>query len=163
MSRTELNVSALFRYLDDIANGVDPNDYPDSYIHPIYHAYVDGSYGPNGGSWGAVITNHDTVIDDQHGIVPEANIAGTRNVGCECYAVQRVLDYCHVHGIEVLIVHYDYTGIEAWPTGKWRANNPITSNYATIVKSCGIQITWVHDNSSGAHVKAHNLANAVYA
>lgn len=124
-----------------------------------YHFHIDGCYESKSGvgSWGCVMVNGDFVVESS-GIVPIVNLGTTWNVGAELYAVQRVLDYCWTYDIKSITIHYDYLGVEYWPTCKWKAKNPITSNYRDIVRNSGISITWVHDDNP-LRKRAHVLAN----
>jgi len=125
-----------------------------------YHFHIDGSYEKESGvgSWGCVMINGSYIIESS-GRVPQVNLGTTRNVGAELYAVIQALEYCRINSITAATIHYDYSGVELWPTGVWKAKNSITRNYRDIVKNSGITITWVHDKDSSYHTTAHKLAN----
>ncbi len=113
-------------------------------------AYVDGSFGRGIVSWGAVIIGDDNVeIAALSGVVSNPEYQEHRQVGGELYAVLHVLEWCRDNNVDGSTICYDYIGIEAWATGRWKANKELTRAYAATVRANPVRITWVK-------VKAHS-------
>lgn len=100
-------------------------------------AYVDGSYMKNMCGSGAVILipNIDTPIK-LSSCSADTNAVKLRNVAGEITAVVNVLKALEQLPVKIdeLKIYYDYQGIDAWVTGKWRANNSFTQVYRDIVR-----------------------------
>jgi ribonuclease H-related protein len=121
-----------------------------------YRAYVDGAFIDGRTGYGAVILRGDTVVARLKGAVRGQE--ALRQVGGELEAVRQVLAWCTEHDIAVIAIYYDYTGIEAWATGKWKTNNPVTRAYAREVGPSPIAITW-HKVKSHAGDRWNNQAD----
>ena len=104
-------------------------------------AYIDGSYdkyNQSVGSGGIMFLNGNK----------ETFSFGTKdvkytefwNVSGELLAAMHVMEYALTHGISKCSLYYDYMGIEMWATGRWKTNNPLTTNYAKIMKEWASQI-----------------------
>lgn len=101
-------------------------------------AYVDGSFNAVDKSYGAGI-----VLIFDNGEVRSCSNSGnhpafikSRNVAGEVLAAVTAIAICNkMENIEKLTIHYDYSGIECWATGVWRANAPISKVYQDAVKS----------------------------
>lgn len=65
-----------------------------------------------------------------------------QNVAAEITAVVMALLECRRLGLTEVTIHYDYTGLEHWITGQWRAKTPLAQAYVQTVRSSGIQIHW---------------------
>jgi ribonuclease HI len=111
--------------------------------------YVDGSFVDGKIGFGAVIVHNSEVEHEISGAIDDPTIAAHRQVGGELYAVLESLSWCKDNGIVSVDLYYDYIGVEAWPTGKWKANKELTKRYVRDVKNSGINILW-------HKVKAHS-------
>ena len=62
------------------------------------------------------------------------------NVSGELLAALHVVKYAIDHRYTSCSLYYDYMGIEMWATGRWKTNNPVTTNYAKVMKEWASQI-----------------------
>ena len=53
---------------------------------------------------------------------------------------EKEIEYAIDHRYTSCSLYYDYMGIEMWATGRWKTNNPLTTNYAKIMKEWASQI-----------------------
>ena len=107
-----------------------------------YEVYADGSYLGGVTGYGAVILKDGKVIAELSGSVPTSEVGGTHQVAGELAAVKESLKWCQEHSIDEVSIYYDYLGIEKWATGRYKANQPLTQEYARFVRECGIRIHW---------------------
>ena len=99
-------------------------------------AYIDGSFNAQTGeySFGAVIfTEGDTL--EFAGKFSNPEMAEMRNVAGEIKGAEFVMRYAVENGIKSLKIIYDYMGIEAWATGKWKTNKTGTIAYKAFFDS----------------------------
>ena len=94
-------------------------------------AYVDGSFNPEIGKYafGLVLIHPNGQIEEKcgSGDTPEAVLQ--RNVSGEMIASMLAVKWASVNGYMSLDIYYDYTGIECWATGAWKAKNDLTKKY----------------------------------
>lgn len=93
--------------------------------------YVDGSFEHGNVGYGVVILRDGQVIQELSGQA-DTDVAH-RQVGGEITAVMRALDWCVANQVAQVTIYYDYNALEAWATGKWMANLPLTQQYARFV------------------------------
>lgn len=99
-------------------------------------AYVDGSYDKKDKSfsYGALLFDNDKIYETASKRFWKED-AEMRNVAGEIkgsqYAMQRAIEL----GKTKLYLHYDYTGIENWAKGNWKANKKGTKEYAAYYSS----------------------------
>lgn len=93
-------------------------------------AYVDGSFNVNTGeySFGAVIFAEGETVEHSEKF-SDIEMAQMRNVAGEIKGAEFVMRYCVERGIKSVKIVYDYMGIEAWATGKWKTNKTGTTAY----------------------------------
>ena len=93
-------------------------------------AYVDGSFNEKTGeySFGAVIFQDGKTAEYSEKF-NDIGMAEMRNVAGEIKGAEFVLRYCVEKGIKSVKIVYDYLGIEAWATGKWKTNKVGTIAY----------------------------------
>ena len=93
-------------------------------------AYVDGSFNVKTGeySFGAVIFLDGKTVEHSEKF-SDSEMAEMRNVAGEIKGAEFVMRYCVERGIKSLKIVYDYMGIEAWATGKWKTNKIGTTAY----------------------------------
>lgn len=93
-------------------------------------AYVDGSFNEKTGeySFGAVIFQDGKTAEysEKFG---DSGMAEMRNVAGEIKGAEFVMRHCVEKGIKSVKIVYDYMGIEAWATGKWKTNKVGTIAY----------------------------------
>ncbi|MCS6903920.1 MAG: RNase H family protein [Bacteroidia bacterium] len=104
--------------------------------------YVDGSYYGGRVGYGAVILREDQIIKEFSGKVSPEYAQHTRQVAGELIAVGHAINWCKKNNISEVEIYYDYTGIEKWATGEWKANLPLTQRYARFMQNLSIKVTW---------------------
>lgn len=109
-------------------------------------AYVDGSFLDGRTGYGAIILHDGEVVQRLRGRMHHEE--EMRQVAGELKAVRAVLDWCGRHGVSEIEIVYDYEGVAAWATGKWKTNKPATRDYAEALRDHPIKIRW-------RKVKAH--------
>jgi len=114
-----------------------------------YDAYTDGSYRESDGtfSYGAIILldDHNVMLNGRINDRPE--YAASRNVAGEIYGAIKVVQYAMRFGIKKVVIHHDYQGVGAWPTGVWKANIPLTKKYVDYMQKTAdfvqVKFEWV--------------------
>ena len=48
----------------------------------------------------------------------------------ELLGAMHVIEWAVAKEAKEIHIYYDYMGIEMWATGRWKANNPLTQQYA---------------------------------
>lgn len=80
---------------------------------------------------------------------------GSRNIAGELMAAIWVLRYISIQGIKNATIVYDYSGIESWANGTWKAKNPLAQLYVkvylTAKKSCAITFVKVTAHSGNKY------------
>ena len=98
-------------------------------------AYVDGSFDEKIGkySFGCIIIkpNGEIVRESGNGDNPES--VALRNVTGEMLGAMFAVKWCAINGYSAIQICYDYSGIEMWATGEWRAKNDLTQKYAAFM------------------------------
>jgi ribonuclease H-related protein len=111
---------------------------PDS----IYDIYVDGSFINGATGYGAVVLRDGNVVDELSGPVDASEVNDTRQVAGELVAAKEALNWCRKHSVNEVSIYYDYLGVEKWATREWKANQPLTQEYARFVGECPTKIHW---------------------
>ena len=106
-----------------------------------WEAYVDGSHTDRKTGYGVVLIRKEKVEQEWFGSVPK-EFSHSRQVGGELFAVIQVVEWCQRENIPEITVFFDYLGIQKWATGEWRANLPLTRNYADFIRNSSIHIYW---------------------
>ena len=104
--------------------------------------YVDGSFIDGRVGYGLVILRDGVSAGEFSGSVENEEYLSARQVAGELFAVGKALQWCKINGEMSVTIYYDYTGIECWATGKWKAKLPLTQRYTAFVRSSGIRISW---------------------
>lgn len=99
-------------------------------------AYVDGSFDEKLGvySFGCIIItpNGEIIKESGNGNNPES--LALRNVTGEMLGAMYAVKWCDTNGYPSLQICYDYTGLEMWATGAWKAKNTLTGKYTEFMK-----------------------------
>lgn len=109
-------------------------------------AYVDGSFDEQIGkySFGCImlLPNGDIIRESGNGDNPES--IALRNVTGEMLGAMFATKWSIKNGYSSIKLCYDYSGIEMWAVGKWKAKNDLTKKYANFMKDCAkkIEITF---------------------
>ncbi len=107
-----------------------------------YSLYVDGSFQKGKIGFGWLLIHDGIKLAEAFGAVDSA-FQSMRQVSGELTAVLHGLRYCREKGIEELKIHYDYEGIQAWATRRWRANLPLTAAYQRLFQNdLGMRLRW---------------------
>lgn len=98
--------------------------------------YVDGSYDASYGvyGYGLVVLLPSGEKEELCGAGSEPETAVARNVAGEMLAAMHAVRYAIRNGFSSVKICYDYSGIELWATGGWRAKTNLTSQYAAAMK-----------------------------
>lgn len=115
-------------------------------------AYVDGSFNPNIGryAFGCVLFHPDGEIEELCGSGDNPEALLQRNVAGEMIATMLSVKWAVVNGYSKLDIYYDYSGIESWVTGAWKAKNNLTQSYRDYMRNNGGRV-----NISFVKVAAH--------
>ena len=99
--------------------------------------YVDGSFNPdvNKYAYGCVFINDDGSIDEYCGSGNDEVALKQRNVSGEMIASMLSVSLAIARGYSSLDIYYDYSGIECWVTGEWKAKNELTQKYRDWMRS----------------------------
>ncbi|MED3821648.1 MULTISPECIES: ribonuclease H1 domain-containing protein [Priestia] len=100
-------------------------------------AFVDGSYNQKSKvyGYGVVLINKDRSIEKIEGSDNNAEYVETQNIAGEIEGVQNAITHAVGKDYKKIIVFYDYTGIEQWVNGGWKANSSIAKDYVSFINS----------------------------
>ena len=110
--------------------------------------------------WACVIRENENEVYRHSSSQIPAHAADHRNVAAELQAVLHGLEECRRRGYHTITVYYDYTGIEAWATGQWRANTPATQAYAAYTHTYSSTIKW-HKVTAHSGVLMNDLVDSL--
>lgn len=107
-----------------------------------YQVYVDGACLEGKTGYGFVLLYRNQVLAKCSGSIASGIWSESRQVGGELQAVMKALQWCDSHAVTGLRVFYDYEGICAWATGKWKAKIAITQEYVRFIQKSKTEIFW---------------------
>lgn len=115
-------------------------------------AYVDGSFDKAIGrySFGCVILTPEGDVIREFGNGDNPDSLALRNVTGEMLGAMFAVQWCMVNGYPAVNICYDYSGVEMWVTGAWKAKNELTQKYAAYMQKNGKAI-----NISFTKIAAH--------
>lgn len=116
---------------------------------PNVEFYVDGSYNSVTDKVGSAYIG---LVDGKplfKGTAQLSNKTGLRNIFGEITAAFATVKLAKKKGYSKIKIYYDYSGIEKWVTGEWKAKNQITQKYSKLMQNSGVSIEFVK-------VKAHS-------
>lgn len=96
--------------------------------------YTDGSFSNGRAFWAFVVICDDQIQFQDKGEINDANILTGRQVGAEIQAVIEAIKYCKKLKLRAR-VFYDYSGIECWADGSWRANKFYSIRYKEFIQN----------------------------
>ena len=104
--------------------------------------YVDGSFEPsvNKYAYGCVIIDGGEVAEKLSGTGNDPNVAKIRNVAGEMLGAMNAVKWAKAQGYEKITIYYDYSGIEMWATGGWKAKNKYTQGYAEYMRNAAAKV-----------------------
>ncbi len=171
--RNAFSIKPFKNLPEDIANKIDnflaqsasgtqekPASHKQKYSSSPLRAFADGSYLCGKVGFGAVIEHNNEIIFEVFGGVNNPEYITARQVAGELFAVGKILQWCGANNVSEIDIFYDYAGIEAWATGKWKTLQPLTQNYANFVRSCGISVRW-HKVAAHSGNKWNDYADAL--
>jgi ribonuclease HI len=135
--------------------------------HRGAYAYVDGSYNKNTRTYGYGVYFVDETgkADKFCGNGNDPGLAAMRNVAGEISGAMAAVERARLLKIRKLTIYYDYTGIEYWVTGRWKANKTGTIVYRDYMKTCGIKLQFVkvkgHSGNEGNEIADQLAKQAV--
>ncbi len=105
-------------------------------------AYVDGSFNSDIGkyAYGCVLFHDDGYVEELCGSGNAPEGVAQRNVAGEMIAAMLSVKWALLNGYESIEIFYDYSGIEKWVTGEWRAKNELTQKYRNAMQNWGKRI-----------------------
>lgn len=108
---------------------LDDKEYDDGVTEP--KAYIDGSFNSKTNSYGfgAILIIDEKEYIFKKGYFEEDEYTSLRNVAGEIKGAGFIINYSINHNIKKLHIFYDYEGIEAWYTGRWKASSSIAIEY----------------------------------
>lgn len=106
----------------------------------IPYAYVDGTYKDGVYGYGGFVVDEAGERHLLQGSGSDEDYVSMRNVAGEIQGAMAAIDFAKKHNFTSLIIYYDYTGIENWATGKWRANKKGTMKYKEVASSCPVKL-----------------------
>lgn len=134
----------------------------------IIQVYVDGSWKPKlpkYAGWAFIIFNDkDELLGYDNGVVE----CKSRQIDGELISTIKALNYIkeNISKYSRIELYYDYIGIEAWVSGKWKAKSEISKDYINYIKDLGNIIDKVkfikvksHVGESEGNDLADKLAN----
>ena len=104
--------------------------------------YVDGSYNDviKKYAFGCVFILDDGEIYLALGSGDNPESLKQRNVSGEMLGAMYAVSCAKKSGYKAIDIYYDYSGIEMWVTGAWKAKNELTQKYRDYMRSCGADI-----------------------
>ena len=116
--------------------------------------YVDGSFSSQHQKYafGCVCFHPDGTIEEFCGSGNNPEAIKQRNVAGEMVASMLAVRWALVNGYDELEICYDYSGIEAWVTGDWKAKNDLTQKYRDFMRSYDTRLK-IHFTKVEAHTK----------
>lgn len=125
-------------------------------------AYVDGSYNDSikKYAFGCVFLMPDNRIFLAFGNGNNEESLKQRNVSGEMLGAMYAVVCAIKSGFKSIDIYYDYSGIEMWATGGWKAKNELTQKYAASMRKWGeaIHIRF-HKVEGHSGVKYNELAD----
>ena len=99
--------------------------------------YVDGSFNPEAGkyAYGCIMLHDDGSTEEYCGSGDRPDALQQRNVAGEMIASMLAVKLALLRGYQELLICYDYSGIECWVTGAWKAKNELTRSYRDWMRS----------------------------
>lgn len=122
-------------------------------------AYVDGSYNPETGVYGyGVILFDGDVKHELSNAFHDPAKSSMRNVAGEIEGAMCAMQYCYDldRDKSVLVLYYDYTGIEMWCTGAWKTKKKWTQEYKAFYDKISEKVTVVFRKVRGHSGNRYN-------
>jgi len=124
--------------------------------------WVDGSNkGNEVFSYGCVTVRDGEVVAKDNQAYRDHEFNQYRNVAGECFGALRAIQNALNDGETEITIYHDYIGIQKWGDLEWRANNPLSQLYRSLVKQAKEQNLQIHFVKVKAHtgVEYNELAD----
>ena len=117
-------------------------EYPPDHLPGQAVAYVDGSFDVKIGrySFGCILITPEGEIIEHSGSGDNPDSLALRNVTGEMLGAMFAVQWCIKKEYSAVDIRYDYSGIEMWATGKWKAKNELTQKYAAYMQRNGSRL-----------------------
>lgn len=118
---------------------------------PHYDIFVDGSFDVVMFRYGWAFAAYDgssRLVHQDYGVGTDPFASQIRNVAGELQAATEAVLWAKQAKAGSVTIHHDYIGISEWALGRWKANNPITQDYARFMLD---YLHWVGFNKVPAH------------
>lgn len=101
-------------------------------------AFVDGSFDATAAksAFGVIVFSHNNGKDTLYksfSLNQGEEFISLRNVAAELEGVKEAVNWAIKYNKKRIAIYYDYSGIEQWATGAWKANNSITRAYVSFI------------------------------
>lgn len=103
-------------------------------------AYVDGSFYKDTYGYGGFIEDEDGTRHLLQGKGNDSENGSMRNVAGEIAGATAAIKFAEDNGYKTLTIYYDYSGIEKWATGEWKANKSGTIQYQQMAMSTPVKL-----------------------
>ncbi|MGM0641358.1 MAG: hypothetical protein ACQESN_08055 [Thermotogota bacterium] len=108
-----------------------------------YAAYIDGSFKNGMSSYSFLILKDGKIIEEQTEKLPVGHFNKHRNVYGEIMGIIKLVEWFEKNDIKDFKIGFDYSGLEKWAKGEWKANNELTKFYSEFMKKKDLNITWL--------------------
>ena len=115
----------------------------DSKMLKGYTAYIDGSFKNGMSSYAFLILKDGQIIEEKTEKLPVGHFNKHRNVYGEIMGIVKLVEWFEKNNINEFKIGFDYSGLEKWAKGEWKANNELTKFYSDFMKKKNVKITWV--------------------
>lgn len=114
-------------------------------------AYVDGSYNDavKKYAFGCVFILPNGLIYTAFGNGDNEESLKQRNVSGEMLGAMYAVQCARKSGYKTIDIYYDYSGIECWVTGAWKAKNDLTRKYSMAMRMWAADIDIVFHKVEG--------------
>jgi ribonuclease HI len=113
--------------------------------------WVDGSFTNDTPSWAILVKQDGTEVHRASGQIDDPTMKRYHQVIGELTAAKEAIKWCADNKVTDVSIFYDYEGIRSWALNAWKANNPVTKEYANYA-----QLATKTMNINFVKVKAHS-------
>ena len=103
-------------------------------------SYVDGSYYNGVYGYGGFVEDENGQRHLLQGKGSNDIYSEMHNVAGELAGAIAAIKFAMEQGYKHLTIYYDYSGIEAWATGEWKAYKKGTIEYQNFVRQCPVKL-----------------------
>lgn len=127
--KIQISVQDINKMIDDKINNLKEDE---------SIAFVDGSFDVKAekAGFGVIIISHGRDKDTLYKAITknlDEDFIKLRNVAAELEGVKEAINWAIKYNKRKITIFYDYTGIEEWANGSWRAKTSITKKYVSFI------------------------------